>query len=83
MKKSIIIFVMTIILSVGIIVCGCIFVDSQTSEAVLTEETITGEKAEAEGLVVGFRADSSDDLHWINSYDYSTDQETSSFKRRI
>ena len=81
MKKSIIIFVMTIILSVGIIVCGCIFVDSQTSEAVLTEETITGEKAEAEGLVVGFRADSSDDLHWINSYDYSTDQETSSFKR--
>ena len=81
MKKSIIILVMTIILSVGIIVCGCIFVDDQIGEAVLTEKTITGDKKEAEGLVVGFRADSSDDLHWINSYDYSTDQITSSFKR--
>lgn len=81
MKKSIIILVMTIILSVGIIVCGCIFVDDQIGEAVLTEKTITGDKKEAEGLVVGFRADSSDDLHWINSYDYSTDQITSSFTR--
>lgn len=72
---------MTIILSVGIIVCGCIFVDDQIGEAVLIEKTITGDKKEAEGLVVGFRADSSDDLHWINSYDYSTDQITSSFKR--
>lgn len=74
-------FVITIILSVGIIVCGCVFVDSQTGRAALVETTITGDKAEAEGLAVGFRADSSDDLHWINSYDYSTGKATSTFKR--
>lgn len=81
MKKSIAIFVMIIILSVGIIVSGCLFVDDQTGEAVITEETITGDQAEAENLVVGFRADSSENLHWVNRYDYSTGQTTSFFKR--
>ena len=81
MKRSIIIFMITIFLSIGVIVCGCIFVDNQTGEATLVEETITGDSAEAEGLVVGFKADASDELHWINSYDYSTDQATSTFKR--
>lgn len=81
MKKSIIIFAMTIIFSVGIIASGCMFVDGQTGEAVLTEETITGDQAEAENLVVGFRADSSENLHWVNRYDYSTGQTISFFKR--
>lgn len=81
MKRSIIIFAITIFLSIGIIVYGCIFVGSQTGEATLVEETITGNKTAAQGLVVGFRADSSDELHWINSYDYSKDKATSTFKR--
>lgn len=55
--------------------------DGQTGEAVLTEETITGDQAEADNLVVGFKADSSENLHWINRYDYSTGQTTSLFKR--
>ncbi|MDO4546230.1 MAG: hypothetical protein Q4C25_08730 [Bacillota bacterium] len=81
MKKSIIIFVMTTVLSVGVIVYGCAFMDSQIGEAALTEETIMGNRDAANGLTVGFRADSSEDLHWTNSYDYSTAETESSFKR--
>ena len=81
MKKSIILFVTTTVLSVGIIVYGCVFVGSQIGETTLTEETITGNRDVADGLAVGFRADSADDLHWINRFDYSTNQTESSFKR--
>lgn len=81
MKKSIIVFAVIIIFSVGVIVSGCIFVDGQTGEAALAEETIAGDQAEAESLVVGFRADASENLHWVNRYDYSTGQTVSFFKR--
>lgn len=81
MKKSIIIFVMSIVLSVGMVVYGWDFVDSRIGEVSLTEETISGNKAAADGLTVGFRADSADDLHWVSSYDYSTGKTESSFKK--
>ena len=80
MKKSIIIFVMSIVLSVGMVVYGWAFVDSRIGKVSLTEETISGNKAAADGLTVGFRADSADDLHWVSSYDYSTGKTESSFK---
>ena len=81
MKKSVIIFMTTIILSVGMIVYGYIFVNCQIGEATLTEVTVTGNSDAADGLAAGFRVDSADDLHWINSYDYSTCKTESSFKR--
>lgn len=81
MKKSIIIFVMSIVLSVGMVVYGWAFVDSRIGKVSLTEETISGNKAAADGLTVGFRADSADDLHWVSSYDYSTGKTESSFKK--
>lgn len=81
MKKSIILFVTMTVLSVGMIVYGCMFVDGQIGESVLTEETLAGNRAAADGLTVGFRADSADDLHWINRFDYSANKTESSFKR--
>ncbi|NLD20098.1 MAG: hypothetical protein GX663_07640 [Clostridiales bacterium] len=81
MKKSIIIFVTMTVLSVGMVVYGCVFMDSQIGEATLTEETITGNRDMADGLTVGFKVDSTDDLHWINSFDYSANKTDSSFKR--
>ena len=68
-------------ISVGGIIYGCVFVDAEISEAKLTEETISGDCNEAEGISVGFRADSGDDLHWINSYDYNGGKSESAFKR--
>ena len=81
MKKSVIIFVTAAVLSVGITVYGWIFVDSQIGGVVLTEETIAGDRDTADGLTVGFRADSMENLHWINSFDYSSDETKSYFKR--
>lgn len=81
MKKSIIIFVTTTVLSLGVLVFGFAFVSSEIGEAALTEETLTGSRTAADGLTVGFRVDSADDLHWTNSFDYSTDKAESSFKR--
>ncbi len=81
MKKSIIIFAMAAVLSVGMIVYGCVFVDSRIGAVTLTEETVTGNRDAAEGLAAGFRADSAEDLHWTGSFDYGTDRTESSFKR--
>ena len=81
MKKSIILFILLTLLSVGGIIYGCVFVDAEISEAKLTEETLVGDRKAAEGISVGFRADSGDDLHWINSYDYSSGKSESDFKR--
>lgn len=81
MKRSIIIFMTIAVLSVGMIVYGCVFVDSQIGEVTLTEETIAGNRDTADGLTVGFRADSADDLHWTSRFDFSTDKTESSFKR--
>lgn len=81
MKKSIIIFVMTTVLSVGIVVYGCVFLNNQIGQADITEETILGNRDAAEGLTVGFRADSADNLHWVNSFDYSTNKTETTFTR--
>lgn len=81
MKKSIMIFLTVAVFSVGATVCGWSFVNNQVGEAVLSEETIEGSRAAADWLTVEFSADSADDLHWKNSFDYSTDQTTSTFKR--
>ncbi len=81
MKKSIIIFVTMTVLSVGMVVYGCAFVDGRIGEATLTEETIMGNRDMADGLTVGFQVDSADDLHWTNRFDYSANQTESSFKR--
>lgn len=81
MKKAIIIFVTTTVFSVGMCVYGWAFVDSQIGEVTLTEETITGNRDVADGLTVGFRADSADNLHWTNSFDFTTNKTESSFKR--
>lgn len=81
MKKSIFIFLTATALSIGMIAFGWISASDQIGKAMLTEETITGDRAAANGLVVAFRADSADDLHWINGFDYSADKTVSSFTR--
>ena len=81
MKKSIVLFMILTVLSVGGIVYTCIFVDAEISEVKLTEETIIGDRNAAEGISVGFRADSGDDLHWISNYEYSSGGVESVFKR--
>ena len=70
MNKSVILFVTTVILSALIILFTCLFLNQQVGAAVLTEETITGDITAADNLTAGFRSDSSDSLHWINTYDY-------------
>ena len=81
MKKSIIIFVAVTVLSIGMTVYGWTFVNGKVGEVTLTEETISGNSDMADGLTVGFRASSSDGLHWTNRFDYSTKKTESSFKR--
>ena len=81
MKKSNIIFVMATAIWAGMIAYGWAFVDEQIGEVSLTEETVMGDSAAAEGLTVGFRADSADDRHWVSTCDFSTHETKSSFKR--
>lgn len=81
MKKSIMIFLTVAVFSAGATVCGWNFVNNQVGEAVLSEETIEGSRATADWLTVEFSADSADSLHWKNSFNYCTDQTTSTFKR--
>ena len=81
MKKSIIVFLTSALLSAVTVAYGWAFVSGQIGKATLTEETIAGSIDAADGLTVGFRADSADTLHWINSYDYSTGETKSSFKK--
>lgn len=81
MKKPIIIFALITVLAVGMTVYGWIFVNGQIGEAVLTEDTLMGNREAAAGLTVGFRVDSADDLHWMNRFNYSTGETKSVFKR--
>ena len=81
MKTSIFIFLTATVLSIGMIVFGWMSASDQIGKARLTEETIAGDRAAADGLIVAFRADSADDLHWINGFDYSADKTVSSFTR--
>lgn len=81
MKRSIYVFLVTPALAMGIIIFSRIFLSNEIGSAELTEETISGNREATEGLVVGFRADSADDLHWINVYDYTRSSTVSSFTR--
>ncbi len=81
MKRSIILFAAAAVICIGVIGYGWFFVDSHIGRAAITEETVTGDRHAADGLMVGFRADSTDDLHWINSFDYSADSTKSAFSR--
>lgn len=81
MKKSIVILAAAAVFSLGITVYGWLFIESQVGEATLTEKTATGDIEVTDGLEISFRADSQDNLHWINSFDYSTGKTESHFKR--
>lgn len=81
MKRYIAIYAVAAFFSISMIVFGCIFADSKIGEVVFTEETISGNRSAAEGLEAGMRADSSDELHWISSYDFSTGKTESVFRR--
>jgi len=81
MKKSIIVFVSATIISLLVLGFSWGFLNDEIGEAILTEETLYGDIAATENLEVGFRADSDNTLHWINSYDYTEGKTTSNFKR--
>lgn len=81
MKKSIIIFVTAMVFAIGILSFGWVFVFSQAYEAVLTEETLSGNRETAEGLTVGFTGETKDRLKWVNCFDYSTNRTKSTIKR--
>ncbi len=81
MKKSIIIFMTSALLSVAMVAYGWAFVDERIGEVQLTEETVAGNAEAAKGLTVSLRADSADNLHWLSSFKYSTKETESSFNR--
>ena len=81
MKNSIIVFVSATIISLLVLGFSWGFLNDEIGEAILTEETLYGDIAATENLEVGFRADSDNTLHWINSYDYTEGKTTSNFKR--
>ena len=81
MRKYIVIYVMITALSMGMIIYGWVFVADQIGHAVLSEETVSGDRSAADGLVVSFRADSGDDLHWMNRYDFTSSKTKSTFRR--
>ncbi len=81
MKKSIIVFVSVTIISVLVLGFSWGFLNDEIGEAIITEETLYGDIVATENLEVGFRADSNNTLHWINSYDYTEGKTTSNFKR--
>lgn len=81
MRKSVFIFIVSVILSAGVIICGSVFVNGRSCEAILTEETLAGDRNAAEGLTAGFQAGSGNRLYWNSSYDYSTGKTESGLKR--
>ena len=81
MKKSIVILAAAAVFSLGITVYGWLFIENQIGEATLTEKTVTGNIEAADGLDISFKADSQDNMYWINSFDYSSGKSKSSFRR--
>lgn len=80
-KKPVILFCVAVVFIMVTILGGAFFLKHQIGEVNLTEETLMGDVAAADGIQVGFRADSGEDLHWISSYDFTTKTTQSSFKR--
>lgn len=81
MKKSIVILAAAAVFSLGITVYGWLFIENQIGEPTLTEKTVTGNIEAADGLDISFKADSQDNMYWINSFDYSSGKSKSSFRR--
>lgn len=81
MKKSTYAFLITAVFAAGVIIYGWVFVSHEIGTARLTEETVAGDRQAADGLIVAFRTDSADTLHWINGYDYSAHRTVSLFTR--
>ena len=75
------IFLLTSVLAIGVIIGSWGFLSKEIGAAQLTEKTIAGDRNAADGLVVAFRADSADSLHWLNGYDYTENSTVSSFSR--
>lgn len=80
-KKPVILFCIVVVFIMVTILGGSLFLKHQIGAANLTEETLIGNAEAADGLQVGFRADSGKELHWISSYDFSKMTTQSSFKR--
>ncbi len=80
-KTPVILFCVAVVFIMVTILGGSFFLKHQIGEVSLTEETLMGDVAVADGIQVGFRADSGEDLHWISSYDFTTKTTQSSFKR--
>lgn len=80
-KKPAILFCTAVVFILAIILGGSFFLKNQIGVVNLTEETLIGNAKEADGLQVGFRADSGKNLHWISSYEFSTKTTQSTFER--
>lgn len=79
--KSLMLFFMMTVVSVGVIVFGFVFVNGQVGAVELTEETLMGNVDAANGLTAGYRADAGEELHWTADYDFSAGTTASDFRR--
>ncbi len=79
--KSLMLLFVAAVLSTGVILFGFVFVNGQVGAVQLTEETLAGSKATADGLTAGYQADAGEELHWTASYDFTSVETTSAFKR--
>ncbi|MCI7392256.1 MAG: hypothetical protein MSH28_01935 [Clostridiales bacterium] len=81
--KSIFGFLIVGTMAIVIISFSWIFLNREAGSAQLQERMISGDCNAAEGLAAAFRADSADDIHWLNEYDFSGREAKSSFSRGI
>lgn len=68
MRKSLIIIAILLALSLGVIVSAVTAMDAQHENITITEETLYGDPAAAEGLSVSTRVDSERHLYWDTTY---------------
>ncbi len=73
MRKVLIIFAVLLTLSIGVIVSAAVNMDAQHENITITEETLFGDPAAAEGLSVSTLGHRSSRLFWHTSYDAGAD----------
>ncbi len=73
MRKVLIIFAVLLALSIGVIVSAAVNMDAQHEKITITEETLFGDPAAAEGLSVSTLGHRSSRLFWHTSYDAGAD----------
>ena len=73
MRKVLIIFAVLLALSVGVIVSAAVNMDAQHENITVTEETLFGDPAAAEGLSVSTLGHRRSRLFWHTSYDAGAD----------